>query len=77
MMKGTEQTSYGDTIISTELWLDPDLVGFSKEAVRVFEVLQSKGYSSMVIHAAMTEKLEDVLTESTVTDFLQRYDKNA
>ena len=76
-MKGTEQTSYGDTIISTELWLDPDLVGFSEEVVRVFEVLRGKGYSSMVVHAAMTEKLEDVLTESTVSDFLGKLDKNA
>ena len=51
-MKGTEQTSYGDTKISQELWQDINISGFSKEIERVFKGLRAKGYSTMVIRAA-------------------------
>ena len=70
-MKGTEQTSYGDTRISQELWQDINISGFSKEIERVFKGLRAKGYSTMVIRAAMVDELGVTLAEATVRDGIE------
>ena len=71
VLYGTKQTDYGDTQISQELWQDINISGFSKEIERVFKELRAKGYSTMVIRAAMVDELGVTLAEATVRDGME------
>lgn len=68
---GTKQTDYGDTQISQELWQDINSTGFIKDIERVFKELRTKGYSTLVIRAAMVDELGVTLAEATVRDGME------
>ena len=67
-MKGVLETPYGDKRISQELYTDIGLTGFSKSIEESFIKLRDKGYSSLVVRAAMLDEIGFKLAECSVKD---------
>ena len=67
-MKGAEEVSWGDTRISQEFWNDLNASGFPKAIEKAFSELRTKGYSSLVVRAAMLDEIGFKLAECSVKD---------
>lgn len=70
-LKGAEETNYGDTRISQELWQDLSNAGFGSSIRVVFKKLRKQGYSSLVVRAAMLDELGNCLAECTIMDGIE------
>ena len=70
-MKGVLETPYGDKRISHELYTDLELTGFSKSIEESFIKLRDKGYSSLVVRAAMLDEIGSKLAECSIMDSIK------
>lgn len=70
-MKGVLETPYGDKRISQELYTDLELTGFPKSIEESFIKLRNKGYSSLVVRAAMLDEIGFKLAECSAKDSIK------
>lgn len=70
-MKGTKEMAHGDTQLSSEIWEDLNLTGFSKHLEKSFSELRTKGYSTLVIRAAIMDEVSSKLAECTIFDSIK------
>lgn len=71
-LKGTSHQDWGDDVITNEFYKELSRTSFVEGITKTFKELRDKGYSSMVIQAAMHNALGNVLAECTIIDGINR-----